>query len=390
MILTHGANSIKRGGGEEPIPVSGLCLVNEWDFKNNNSLVDSVGKVTALQDYPRNPQFTEDGLDISYTSGCSLAHSCIGDYIEVIFKLSPYNNDNYHIRCLNLSSGSVIPDTDAFVIWHGGSSNLNWNTYFGIWQTGFSSNYDLFNTKKLGIHFKSENKFDIYVDGELFVSDRDFRRTYYRYAVGCTTSNFTSQTGMICEKVRIFRKYNEVNVGGKKYHSVMMPDSKEWLVENLDYKFPGCGIGGGGQPSTPNAWYYNNDETYADAPNNYGLLYNWPAIDYLEQNKSSLIPGWHVPSYDEWNGLITSIGGPSNGGIINGEFPLYSNPYGFNAKEGGDYNGTFNNIRNYGNFWTKTESDSSNAYDVTIQSPNLNISSKSKLNGYSVRLVKDS
>ena len=52
---------------------------------------------------------------------------------------------------------------------------------------------------------------------------------------------------------------NSAVIGGKAYRTVKMPDGKVWLAENLDYKF--CNIGGSIDPTTPNAWYYNNDES---------------------------------------------------------------------------------------------------------------------------------
>jgi uncharacterized protein (TIGR02145 family) len=48
----------------------------------------------------------------------------------------------------------------------------------------------------------------------------------------------------------------------------------------------------------PVAWYYNFDETTAKE-RNYGLLYNSEAADYLEAHKSTLFPGWHVPTRAE-------------------------------------------------------------------------------------------
>lgn len=256
-----------------------------------------------------------------------------------------------------------------------------------------------------------------------------------------------------------------VNIGGRYYRIVEMPDGKVWLAENLDFAWNGLSVptGGAGTSTTPQAMYYLYDEsTYGWDGYKCGLLYNWYAVKYLEDNKSILIPGWHVPSHDEWGALAEAIGGTSTAGrklkaLDNSagsnwpsswdgtdeyEFSVlpagyYNNSFlGINSYEyywtateynssnaitrifttsagmssndwskknqysirlvkdvtqnnAGDYNGTFNNFRNYGNFWTKTESDATNAYDVVLNHYYLSIPTKSKLNGYSVRLVKD-
>lgn len=103
---------------------------------------------------------------------------------------------------------------------------------------------------------------------------------------------------------------NTTTIGGRVYRTVTI-NGVTWLAENLDYKFSGCGIGGSGTPSTPNAWYYNNDEaTYGiDGVRKCGLLYNWHAVKLLNDSRSDLIPGWHVPTKDEWTALATAVGG---------------------------------------------------------------------------------
>ena len=72
-------------------------------------------------------------------------------------------------------------------------------------------------------------------------------------------------------------------IGGKRYKTARMPDGKIWLAENLDFKF--CKIGGSDTPTTSNAWYYDNDEpTYGWRNKKYGLLYNWHAVKFLNDN----------------------------------------------------------------------------------------------------------
>lgn len=105
-----------------------------------------------------------------------------------------------------------------------------------------------------------------------------------------------------------------VVIGGRKYSTIVI-GNQEWITENLDYKFGYEGgqlpVGVSGTPTTPAAWYYNNDESaYGVNGNKYGLLYNGYAANYLETNKATLLPeGWHVPTKDELYTLIRNTGG---------------------------------------------------------------------------------
>lgn len=108
-------------------------------------------------------------------------------------------------------------------------------------------------------------------------------------------------------------------IGGRTYRTVTMPDGKTWLAENLDFKFSGCDIGPNGSPSSPAAWYYNNDEALYGIDGTYkcGLLYNNYAFTFLENNKDTLIPGWRIPSYDDWwSGILPAVGGASTAATV--------------------------------------------------------------------------
>lgn len=107
---------------------------------------------------------------------------------------------------------------------------------------------------------------------------------------------------------------HEVVIGNVIYKTVIMPDGSEWMTENLDYKFTGCDISYPispilGNPTTPTAWYYNNNESYSRTGFKCGLLYNWYAVKLLEQNKQDLLPpGWHVPTLAEMQSMVNSVG----------------------------------------------------------------------------------
>jgi uncharacterized protein (TIGR02145 family) len=59
---------------------------------------------------------------------------------------------------------------------------------------------------------------------------------------------------------------------------------------------------------TPGYCWYNNDP--ATYQSSYGALYNWYAV-----NTAKLCPvGWHVPSIDEWDVLLTYVGSGNGAG----------------------------------------------------------------------------
>lgn len=184
-------------------------------------------------------------------------------------------------------------------------------------------------------------------------------------------------------------------IGGRVYPTVTI-GGKTWLAENLDYKFSGCGIGGFGLPDTPNAWYYNNDETiYGVNGRKDGLLYNWFAVKSLNDNGATLIPGWHVPSDTEWLDLADAVGGVTIAGTVLKSTQYWTSGagtdlYGFAAQPSGRYDGSFGNLGSGSAFWTSTELNSGYAYRRSFDSTaSMGGDSAKKVNGYSIRLVKD-
>lgn len=185
-------------------------------------------------------------------------------------------------------------------------------------------------------------------------------------------------------------------IGGIVYRTVTI-GGVTWLAENLDYKFSGCGIGGSGTPNTPNAWYYDNDEAiYGVNGRKDGLLYNWFAVKLLNDNGATLVPGWHVPSDTEWQNLANAVGGVAIAGTVLKSTQYWTRGagtdlYGFDAQPSGRYNGSFGNLGLGSAFWTSTETNSENAYRRSFDSnDHMGNDFVEKVNGYSIRLVKDS
>jgi len=191
---------------------------------------------------------------------------------------------------------------------------------------------------------------------------------------------------------------DSVVIHGRSYPTVTM-GGLIWMAENLDYRFlvNGSPI----EESTtnvsstdPRANYYDNDpNTYGVNGNKYGLLYNAPAAEYLEEHKAELLPdGWRVPTQDDWRALIESVGGPSVAGTkLKSLADGGDGSTGFNATLGGNCQLMFYNAHEFGWYWTITPYRTQPYIDSIEFSTNTKTSYtyNFKYFQYSIRLVKD-
>ncbi|MBM1104511.1 fibrobacter succinogenes major paralogous domain-containing protein [Aurantibacter crassamenti] len=150
-------------------------------------------------------------------------------------------------------------------------------------------------------------------------------------------------------------------------------------------------------------WYYNYELEFK---NTYGALYNWYAV-----NTGKLAPtGWHVPTYEEWETLLTSldyIGNEYEVGLMlretgithwtNNNNEQATNESGFTALPGGYY-GQHGGEQNgeYGFWWSSTEDDLEPSpgldWAVGFHLNTVFINPRmagEKVIGFSVRCVKD-
>ena len=155
---------------------------------------------------------------------------------------------------------------------------------------------------------------------------------------------------------------------------------------------------------TTGAWcYFNNDHS-----NNaiYGKLYNWHAVN----DPRGLAPaGWHIPTYEEWTTLGSSLGGNS---IAGGKMKatgtntlgtgLWDSPNsdatnisGFSGLPGGFRyaDGTFNYVGQLGYWWSFTQPSPDiygGGFYRRLQSndPTVESLDNPKKSGMSVRLIK--
>jgi len=142
-----------------------------------------------------------------------------------------------------------------------------------------------------------------------------------------TVTTTAQQKGTFTDS-RNGQTYKTVSIGGKM-----------WMGENLNYQ-------------TGNSWCYENDESKCKQ---YGRLYDWNTA------KSACPKGWHLPSRQEWNGMVVSAGGGDAGKALksvagwnkkgNG-----TDNFGFSALPGGiRYDGSFLAVGSGGAWWLATE-----------------------------------
>ena len=207
---------------------------------------------------------------------------------------------------------------------------------------------------------------------------------------------------------------------GNVYKTVKI-GNQVWMAENLKY-LPSVVGSATGSKTTPYYYVYDYKGTSVSSAKTttnyktYGVLYNWPAA------KKSCPNGWHLPSDSEWTQMENylannaynydgSTGGGRDkiakalasksgwnsssptGAVGNTDYSSYRNKSGFTALPGGYRysNGYFNNLGNYGSWWSATENDSSYAWIRILYYYNSNVfrSNYFKVYGYSVRCVRD-
>ncbi|MCL1956529.1 MAG: hypothetical protein FWF63_04335 [Fibromonadales bacterium] len=147
-------------------------------------------------------------------------------------------------------------------------------------------------------------------------------------------------------------------------------DKQTWMAENLN-----CDVKG--------SYCYDNEPANC---NEYGRLYDWCTANAVCPK------GWHLPTDAEWQTLVNLAGGDATAGKY--LRATDDDIYDFSALPGGYGNsaGSFNNIGNYGLWWSATEASTSDAYLRSMYFHRDNVlryfSSKHN-NLFSVRCVKD-
>jgi len=220
----------------------------------------------------------------------------------------------------------------------------------------------------------------------LRVLTKYYVRSYATNKFGTVYGNevcFTTENG----------KLNDVD--GNVYHYTNI-GTQVWMVEDLKTKR--YRNGDFIEPVTDIAqWSRLTIGTFAKNADAYGLFYN----GYAVKDSRNLAPkGWHIPSDEEWNTLVTYLGGAEvAGGKLkdtdslrwNSPNDVASYSCGFSALPNGFFIGAGLNFGNTGYWWTSTEKTATSLWFRSLQNISKGISRNvaNKNAGYSVRCVRD-
>ena len=193
------------------------------------------------------------------------------------------------------------------------------------------------------------------------------------------------------------------DIDGNVYKTVTI-GSQVWMAENLKTtKFrngdpiPLITDAAAWASSTTGAYCnYDNDEANAEV---YGRLYDWKSAN----DPRGICPeGWHIPTDAEWGTLIAFLGGDAvAGGKLKEKGTVHwnspnnqaSDTVGFTALPAGERRATgqYIYLKQYGCWWSSTETDDLNAWIRYISNSTYYITRQiySKKYAYSVRCIKD-
>ena len=166
---------------------------------------------------------------------------------------------------------------------------------------------------------------------------------------------------------------------GQAYKTVKIGD-QWWMAENLNYE----GV---------NSYCYNDSAEYCEE---YGRLYTW------ERARDACPTGWHLPTREDLDTLLSTVGGDSLAGNALKSFAGWNSAedegngldsYGFSGRPAGwkDLTGDYYQVGFFGRFWSISNRSDKHAYTLHLkynaESGSLDYTSKES--AISVRCVKE-
>lgn len=172
---------------------------------------------------------------------------------------------------------------------------------------------------------------------------------------------------------------------GKNFYRTVEINGKIWLAENFLEK---VGQESSSSGTNPRHCVYggNYGVDYI-----WGTFYNWYAVEYIENNKNTICPGWHVPTKSEWQSLINYLN--SNLSKLKKNLIWYAVetddcgisiiPSGYTDNSGSWYGRGSTSV-----IWTISD-NGENAERLLVQANSFNIEERAKTSFLNLRLVKD-
>lgn len=287
-------------------------------------------------------------------------------------ELAQTNKIAAELPILSTSNLSVVGETNATIISSiisdgGGvilSKGVCWNTV---------SNPTIVNGSTNDGNENSSYTSDIV---GLIANTTYYVRSYATNSAGTTYGN----------QIKFVTNGTIADIEGNVYHTITI-GSQKWMVENLKTtRFnDGAPISlvidpiTWGSLTTAGYCWYNNLSTNKTT---YGALYNWTAVN----NGKLALAGWHVPTDADWKILSDYLGGEAVAGSkLKG--------IGFIPVFGGNRasDGTFNGASSVDYWWSSTQSNTTNAWQISFGSTNSDFlkQNNAKSRGFSVRCVRD-
>jgi len=389
--LTENCDTLLYG----PVPV--LSLIATWPVGIGEINANSSGAFILKQNYP-NPFQGSTFVNIyrEYRGALNLIL-----FDELGTKLAEYHNEfekGFHSFVISSSGNKVMilvvfddkNNRSIKIISAGPGNESNTIQYLGHAPNVEKSNLKNPDNSDFIFYLGNQLMYTAYANGYYNNTKLDDPTTSTTYIFNMIPIN----TSFVCGDV--------VSYEGKTYNTVLI-GTQCWFKENLNV---GTRINGS-QDQLDNGikekYCYNDLESNCDV---YGGLYQWN-----EMMQYSTTPGiqgicpteWHLATDEEWTTLTDYLGGENvaggkmkEAGTAHWSSPNTgaTNSSGFTALPGGSRNdlGNFVNLIDVANFWSSTETSSTNAWGRTLFSSGEFVGRYNfyiKILGFSARCVQD-
>jgi uncharacterized protein (TIGR02145 family) len=166
---------------------------------------------------------------------------------------------------------------------------------------------------------------------------------------------------------------------------------KCWITSNLGSDHQATSVSDATEASAGWYWQFNRKQGYKHdgttrTPNTTWISSISETSDWIAANDpctSELGAGWRIPTYTEWNSVNTAGGWTNWNGPWNAALKLHAAGYLFTS------DGSLGSRGSYGSYWSGSQADATNGWSLYFISGSSGMSNVSKVNGFSVRCVRD-